>query len=99
MIISNKPVPQSYSSVKINDRIIQRTHLHKFLGVTIDCKLKFKAHIDAISNKISKSIGILYKLSSYLPPSTMRNLYFAFVNSYLMYCYSYLGYRKKVFEL
>ena len=36
----------------------------RFLGVIIDDKLKFNVHIKEITKKISKNIGVLYKLSN-----------------------------------
>ena len=85
MLITNRNIPQ-FNFVIINGIAIQRTYSHKFLGVTIDSGLKFNAHIDEISTKISKAIGILFRLSNYLTSTTLRNLYFAFIHSYLEYC-------------
>ena len=51
----------------------------KFLGVIIDDKLKWKEHLQYIKNKISKSIGIIYKIRPYLDKATLKNLYFTFV--------------------
>ena len=39
-----------------------------------------------MKNKISKSIGILYKVRPYLCTGTLRNLYFSFIYPYLVYC-------------
>ena len=39
-----------------------------------------------MSNKISKNIGILYKLSSYVPKPTLRSVYFSLIYPYLNYC-------------
>ena len=50
----------------------------KFLGVIIDDKLKWTAHIQYIKSKLSKSFGILYKCRNYFDKETMRNLYFIF---------------------
>ena len=85
MLISNRSVPQ-FNPVMINEIIIKRTDTHKFLGVTIDSSLNFKAHIDEISSKISKSTGVLYRLSNFLSSATLRSLYFSFIHSYLEYC-------------
>ena len=84
MIITTRDVP-NVDNILINRNIINGTDTHKFLGVIIDKNLKFDAHISEISNKISKSIGILYKLSSYLPTSTLKTLYFSLIHSYLSY--------------
>ena len=47
--------------IKIEGKNIERVTKVKFLGVIIDSKLTWKEHINYMSNKISKSIGIIYK--------------------------------------
>ena len=86
MKISNKFLPNSDIHLQMSDAFIERTETHKFLGVTIDHKLKFEVHIDEICNRISKSVGILYKLSKFLESKTLLNIYYALVNSHIMYC-------------
>ena len=46
-----------------------------FLGVTIDKHLTWKSHVDKISNKISKTIGILNRLNFYLPLNAKLAIY------------------------
>ena len=58
----------------------------QFLGVILDEKLSWKPHISHITNKISKSVGIIRKSSFYLPKSSLRTLYYAMVYPYLHYC-------------
>ena len=38
----------------------------KFLGVVIDENITWNKHIELVENKISKNIGILYRVSHYL---------------------------------
>ena len=45
---------------------VERKDFVKFLGVLIDCNLKWKHHIDFVSLKISKTIGILARLRHFL---------------------------------
>ena len=45
----------------INDVLIERETVTKFLGVLIDENLNWKKHIEYIINKLSKNIGILYR--------------------------------------
>ena len=40
---------------------VKREHVTTFLSVFINESLSYKQHIDIVSNKISKCIGILYK--------------------------------------
>ena len=57
-----------------------------FLGVVIDVKLKFDSHIKNTCKKLSKSIGILYKLQNFVPFSVMKQLYYSLIYPYLNYC-------------
>ena len=71
--------------IKIGDNCIQETHSTKFLGVIFDKHLKFNEHIQYISTKISKSIGILYKLNKFLPHSVLKTIYLSLIQPYLTY--------------
>ena len=50
-------------SVLLDGRCLSRVNKTKFLGVIIDENLSFKYHVEAISNTISRNIGILNKLN------------------------------------
>ena len=58
----------------------------KFLGVILDNSLSFEKHISYICDKISKSIGVFYKLRSCAPENVLINLYYSLVYPYLIYC-------------
>ena len=72
--------------IKIEGKNIERVTKVKFLGVIIDSKLTWKEHINYISNKISKYIGIIYKTKKVLTKSALIGLYYSFVYPYLTYC-------------
>ena len=57
----------------------------EFLGLTIDDNLRFNTHIQVISNKISKSVGIFYRLRHCVPRRVHLNLYYTMVYPYLLY--------------
>ena len=57
----------------------------KLLGVFLDERMKFDAHIQSISKKISINIGIMYKIRDYLPTNVLKSLYYSFIYSYLSY--------------
>ena len=60
--LSNRQLlPQTLPNLLIEDIHIKREHVTKFSGVFIDENLSRKNHIDVVSSKIFKSIGILYK--------------------------------------
>ena len=71
--------------IKIGNNIIKKTDHIKFLGVLVDQNLNYNHHVNYISSKISKSIGILFRLNKYLPIEILRLLYFNLVQPYLTY--------------
>ena len=72
--------------LNIGNYSLPKCDASKFLGVIADDKLKFKNHIDYISKKISKSIGIIYKLSKLkMPFKILKQLYYNLIYSHLSY--------------
>ena len=71
--------------IKIGSYEILETDNTKFLGIFIDKSLTFKNHSNYLRQKISKSIGILYKLNKFLPNLVMQKLYFTLVYPYFLY--------------
>ena len=63
----------------------------KYLGLIIDSKLSWKNHIDNISLKISKTIGLFAKLRHFVPQKTLLTLYWSLVHPYLSYGLSAWG--------
>ena len=59
----------------------------KYLGIMIDSGLSWKNHIDFISHKISKSIGIITKLRHYIPRHLLFSIYHTLITPYLIYGY------------
>ena len=57
----------------------------KYLGLLLDSKLSWKFHIHELSKKLSRAIGILYKIRAFSPKPIMRSLYFAIFHSHLAY--------------
>ena len=78
----------SYSAdyIVINRTRKQEVKETTFLGVIIDNKLKWSAHISYISKKISKGIGIILKSKKVFSNDTLLSLYHTFVYPYLSYC-------------
>ena len=68
-----------------NNQIVQPSTSAKYLGITIDNKLLFKQHIILLENRVARSVGIIAKVSYYLPFNTLITLYHALVHSQLLY--------------
>ena len=73
------------TNIKIGSATIEETKNIKFLGIILDKHLTFKNHVDVIARKISKSIGILFKLSKYRQLEIIKTLYYSLINIFLLY--------------
>ena len=71
--------------LKLGDSFIQETDQTKFLGLILDNRLTFKPHINYILSKISRSVGVLFKLNSTLPTRILKMLYNSLILPYLNY--------------
>ena len=82
MIFHNyqRDIKSCIPDVRINNQSIERVSEFNLLGLTIDEHLNWNAHIQKISNKIDKSIGVMNRLKRYLPLSILRTLYNALVS-------------------
>ena len=79
------------NNLTIQGQVIDKVNETKFLGVMVDDKLSWASHINYISKKISKGIGILCKARKFLPKSCLITLYYSFVYPYLNYCLEVWG--------
>ena len=86
MLFTPKNFSHCIDDIVINQIKIQEVKETKFLGVIIDNKLKWSAHIMYISKKIAKGIGILLKSRKVFDNDTLLSLYHTFVYPYLHYC-------------
>ena len=84
MIFSNTTT-QNAPSIIIRNTIIDVCHKQKFLGVIIDDKLKYKEHINSISNRVKRMNGLLWKLSHYIPRRISRKIYNSLIYPHLIY--------------
>jgi len=57
----------------------------KYLGVLIDNNLSWKYHVDYITLKISKTIGIISRIRHYVPFSTLLAIYRSLIHPYISY--------------
>lgn len=72
--------------IKIDNVLIIRVDKTKFLGVILNEHLSWKDHLKTLSNKISKSLGILLKIRKTLHSDTLLMLYRTLIQPYIEYC-------------
>ena len=90
LLFTKKTTPLDFYLSLGND-ILEKSTCCKLLGVFIDDGLSFKNHISYICSKVSKQVGILYKLRDYVQKNTLLDLYYSFVYPYLNYCVTLWG--------
>ena len=90
MKLDNVILNETPIKYNINDPI-------KYLGIKIDTSLTFVKHIAHISSKISKTIGIFYKLRYIIPEKSLINLYYSLIYPYLIYCNTIWGKASETF--
>ena len=49
------------NNIHILNANLQITDNTKFLGKTIDCKLKFNKHVNSVLNKVSRVSGMIWR--------------------------------------
>lgn len=72
--------------IKINNVAITQVTCTKFLGVLINDTLTWSDHIRTVLNKVSKSTGVIRRVSYKLPVATLKTLYSTLVHPYFEYC-------------
>ena len=78
-------------NLTIGQGALKETSKHKYLGLIIDNKLNWSAHITHVKNKVSKCVGILFKARTYTSRKRLLELYHSFAYPYLIYCVELWG--------
>ena len=82
---------------------IDRMHIEQvtefnFLGLIIDSNLNWKAHLNAISTKISRIVGLLHKLKNIFPKQVLHSIYNSLIMPHLNYSRLALGIKSHKIE-
>ena len=72
-------------TLRLNGAILERVNKFLYLGTFLDENLTWEAHINYISNKISKSIGILRRLKFTVPKHILNTIYHSLIHPHLNY--------------
>ena len=85
ILTSNRKLYSNVNSPCLNGQNLDFQDSVKFLGVTVDKNLKFNHHISLVCSKVSRSIGIMYKLKPFFPLCILKNIYYSLIYPYLIY--------------
>ena len=89
MLFSNKNIQLKTIKMGANDiRFVDNT---KFLGVFIDRKLTWTEHVEKVIQKINRNMNLLKLSNKFLNVHAKRLIYFAQIQSHLMYGLSVWG--------
>ena len=82
--ISNRAV--KYPNQKINNTDIKQVFEFNFRGVMFNYHMNWNTHINYIASKISRTVGILYRLKDIYPQSVLPTLYNNLILPHFHYC-------------
>ena len=86
VIFSRKRAAQHHQPIYFNNSPVAPSLVHKHLGLFLDNQLNFQHHLKEKISKANKGIGVIRKLSYYLPRGTLLTIYKMFVRPHLDYC-------------
>ena len=86
----NKPFEAYYNFKISQESYIGKTYI-KYLGLMIDSTLSWHTHIKHNSNKMSRGIGLLYKIRPIVNIKIMKTLYYSFIYPHLLYAIEVSG--------
>ena len=84
IVFSRKISQRNHPGLMFNNSIVNVTSVHKHLGMIFDSKLSFNEHLKSVLKKISKTVGLLWKLQGILPRTSSITIYI-FVRPHLDY--------------
>ena len=79
------------SLISIDGFTIERTKVVKYLGLLVDDVLTWSQHIDYISTKIARGVGILKRTRSFLRKQSLLTLCQSTIKLYFRYCNTVWG--------
>jgi hypothetical protein len=87
MLINNKRQDNSTKfKVCVQGNHINEVKKVKYLGVIFDAKLTWNAHIEKVTNSISKGCWAIARLKPYVNIPTLRTVYYSLIYPHLQYC-------------
>ena len=86
----NKPM-KNYITLKINKMVICEEKYVKYLGLLIDATLSWDSHIDNLSKKIARALGVMFKIRPFVIPTILKNIYHSLVYPHLLYAIQIWG--------
>ena len=87
----NKPLIKTIT-LKIRNKAISEERYVKYLGVLIDSSLSWKFHIDNLQKKLSRTLGLLYKIRPFVNTDILMTLYYSIFYPHILYAIQVWGF-------
>ena len=95
--LDQNPESTPYAIV-IYQKEVKCFKLVKYLGMIVDDKLTWSQHVDYISSKITRNIGILKHIRHIIPKESQLLLYHTLIEPYFKYCSIVWGQRSETLK-
>ena len=79
LFFSKKPRESFHPNLYFNKFVVEKVQTQKHLGLKLDKNLSFKEHLKDKFAKVNRRIGILKKLSVFIPRHPLITLYKSFI--------------------
>lgn len=83
--LRNTNITEIFNEICLEEIKINRVLEYKYLGLIVNHNLNWIQHVDFIKQRVARFGGVFRKISKYLNVGIKKQLYFAFVHSYLVY--------------
>lgn len=87
-LFQNRSIKNLMPTVMLNNESLKQVSSTKFLGIIVDENLNWKLHIDHVCSKLSKVVGVLYRVRHNLTTEAMISIYYTLCYPYFTYCVS-----------
>jgi len=84
MIMSDRDM-DNLPVISIANKTISKVNYCKFLGIYMDDRLNFKYHVRELCKSLSRSVGMMNRISGLAPPSVKLNIYYSLIFSRVSY--------------
>ena len=85
-MFGNKRLQYDQLIIRLDGCTVESMHSTKFLSVYLDEKLKWTQHLNHITAKMSRGLGVMGRVRTILPQNIVSMLYFTLIYPYLIYC-------------
>ena len=75
----------NFPTLQINDTEIEFVTSFNFLGIKLHQNLKWDSHIETVTKKMSRTIGVMNKMKNFLPLGALLKIYNALIAPHLNY--------------